>query len=121
MYKNICVWYMPLIQHVTLCDKNCQGLAAGQWFPPGTLVSSTNKTDRHDITEVALNKRERKKEKRKVYKARHFYIKLCVISWLLLFRFVFSKYLQLLKRRSVIIQIQYFVHNIYNPDTIFCT
>jgi hypothetical protein len=40
----------------TLCDKVCQCLAAGRWYP---LVSSTNKTDRHDITEilskVALN------------------------------------------------------------------
>jgi cobalamin-dependent methionine synthase I len=24
------------------------------WFSPGTLVSSTNKTDRHDITEMLL-------------------------------------------------------------------
>jgi hypothetical protein len=40
----------------TLCDKVFQCLAAGRWYP---LVSSTNKTDRHDITEilskVALN------------------------------------------------------------------
>jgi hypothetical protein len=28
----------------TLCDKVCQWLAAGRWFPPGTPVSSTNKT-----------------------------------------------------------------------------
>ena len=27
---------------------------AGQWFSPGTPVSSTNKTDRHDITEILL-------------------------------------------------------------------
>jgi hypothetical protein len=27
---------------------------AGQWFSPGTLVSSTNKTDHHDITEILL-------------------------------------------------------------------
>jgi hypothetical protein len=27
---------------------------AGQWFSPGTLVSSINKTDRHDITETLL-------------------------------------------------------------------
>ena len=26
----------------------------GQWFSPGTSVSSTNKTDRHDITEILL-------------------------------------------------------------------
>ena len=43
----------------TLCDKVCQWLEAGQWFSPGTLVSSINKTRRQDITEilfkVALN------------------------------------------------------------------
>jgi hypothetical protein len=26
--------------------------AAGQWFSPGPPVSSTNKTDCHDITEI---------------------------------------------------------------------
>jgi hypothetical protein len=26
----------------------------GQWFSPGTSVSSTNKTDRHDIAEILL-------------------------------------------------------------------
>jgi len=26
----------------------------GQWFSSGTLVSSTNKTDRHDINEILL-------------------------------------------------------------------
>ena len=33
----------------TLCDKVCQLLTAGRWFSSGPLVSSTNKTDRHDI------------------------------------------------------------------------
>jgi hypothetical protein len=37
-----------------LCEKVCQRLAAGRWFSPGTLVSSTNKTDRHDVTEILL-------------------------------------------------------------------
>jgi len=36
------------------CDKDCQCLATGRWFSPGTLVSSTNKTDRQDITEILL-------------------------------------------------------------------
>ena len=35
----------------TLCDKVCQWLAAGRWF---STASSTNKTDRHDITEILL-------------------------------------------------------------------
>jgi hypothetical protein len=38
----------------TLCDKVCQWLAAGRWFSPDPPVSSTNKTDRHDITEILL-------------------------------------------------------------------
>jgi len=38
----------------TLCDKVCQWLAAGRCFSPGTQVSSSNKTDRHDITEILL-------------------------------------------------------------------
>jgi hypothetical protein len=27
---------------------------AGQWFSPGTSVSSTNKTDHHEINEILL-------------------------------------------------------------------
>ena len=35
--------------HAPVCDTFCQWLAAGRWFSPDTPVSSTNKTDRHDI------------------------------------------------------------------------
>jgi hypothetical protein len=38
----------------TLCDKVCQWLPTGRWFSPGSPVSSTNKTDRHDIAEILL-------------------------------------------------------------------
>ena len=38
----------------TLCDKVCRRLATGRWFSPGTPVSTTNETDRHDITEILL-------------------------------------------------------------------
>jgi hypothetical protein len=38
----------------TLCCKICQCPAAGRLFSPGTLVSSKNETDRHDITEILL-------------------------------------------------------------------
>jgi hypothetical protein len=38
----------------TLCDKVCQWLATGQWFSPGPSISSTNKTDCHEITEILL-------------------------------------------------------------------
>ena len=42
------------ILDTTLCNKVCQWLTAGRWFSPGTPVSSTNKTDRADITEILL-------------------------------------------------------------------
>ena len=50
------VW-IPLrwgVLDTTLCDKVCQWLATGRCFSPGTPVSSTNKTDRHDIAEILL-------------------------------------------------------------------
>ena len=34
-----------------VCDKVCLWLAAGRWF---STVSSTNKTDRDDLTELLL-------------------------------------------------------------------
>jgi len=36
------------------CDDVCHGLAAGRCFSPGSPVSSTNKTDCHDITVILL-------------------------------------------------------------------
>ena len=38
----------------TLSDKVCQWLVIGRWFSPGPPVSSTIKTDRHDITAILL-------------------------------------------------------------------
>ena len=38
----------------TLYDKVCQWLVTGRWFSPGHPVSSTNKTDHHDITDILL-------------------------------------------------------------------
>ena len=48
------VWISIRARCTTLCNKVCQWLATGQWFSPGPPVSSTNKTDRHDITEILL-------------------------------------------------------------------
>ena len=42
------------VRSTTLCDKVCQWLATGRWFSLGTPVSSTNKSDRHDIIEILL-------------------------------------------------------------------
>jgi hypothetical protein len=38
----------------TLCDKVWHWLATGRCFSPGPPVTSTNKTDCHDITEILL-------------------------------------------------------------------
>ena len=47
------LWFrIPLgrgLLNTTLCHICCQWLAVGQWFFLSTSVSSTNKTDRHDI------------------------------------------------------------------------
>jgi hypothetical protein len=42
------------VRNTTLCDKVCKWLGACRWFSPGTKVSSINKTDTHDITEILL-------------------------------------------------------------------
>ena len=42
------------VRCTTLCDKVCQWLVTGRWFSLVPPVSSTNKTDGHDITEIVL-------------------------------------------------------------------
>jgi hypothetical protein len=42
------------VHDTTVYDKVCQRLATGLWISLGTLVSSTNKTDCHDIAEILL-------------------------------------------------------------------
>ena len=63
IYNYLCSWCLSPLMWIrlplrarseTLCDKLCQWLAPGQWFSLGLLVSSNNKTDRHDITEIFL-------------------------------------------------------------------
>jgi hypothetical protein len=53
--KSISTFYLNVLGQgvfdTTLCDKVCQLLAAGQWISP---VSSINKTDHQDITELLL-------------------------------------------------------------------
>ena len=43
----------------TICGRVGQWLMTGRWFSHGTLVSSTNKTVRHDITEILCHKSSR--------------------------------------------------------------
>ena len=52
----VMLWVQLLFRarYTTLCDKVCQWLVTGRWFSPGPPVSSTNKTDHHDITEILL-------------------------------------------------------------------
>jgi hypothetical protein len=64
---TIIVWFGFLVFNITFSnisaiscrisaasDKVYQLLAHGRWFSPGTLASSTTKTDRHDIAEILL-------------------------------------------------------------------
>jgi hypothetical protein len=46
--------YAFFVLDTTLCDKICQWLVVNWWLSPGTPISSTNKTDRHDITQILL-------------------------------------------------------------------
>ena len=48
------LWQDGGFLYTTLCDNVCQCLVAGRWFSPGFPVSSTNKTDCQDITEILL-------------------------------------------------------------------
>jgi hypothetical protein len=56
MEPTLCgVVQIPLRQgelDTTLCDLICLFFVAGWWFSPGTPISSTNKTDRHEIAEI---------------------------------------------------------------------
>ena len=44
------------VPDTTLCENVCQWLTVCRWFSPCTSVSSTNKIDHHDITEILLKK-----------------------------------------------------------------
>jgi hypothetical protein len=52
---------MPILRFYTVVNvsvivynANSKVFATGWWFSPGSLVSSTNKTDHYDITEMLL-------------------------------------------------------------------
>ena len=52
--RNISAQSVEVVVDITLWDKVCQWLATGRWFSLDTSVSFTNKTVRHDITEILL-------------------------------------------------------------------
>jgi len=53
-FMAMCTRYNIILIYIYICDKVCQRLATGRWFVSGTPVSSTNKTDCHNITEILL-------------------------------------------------------------------
>ena len=56
MWLTLCVLipHRPDVLDATLYDKLCQWLAADRWLFPNSPVSSPNKTDNNDITEILL-------------------------------------------------------------------
>jgi hypothetical protein len=50
------VWILLMVRYIwcIIMWIVCQWLATGRWFSLCTPLSSTNKTDRHDITEILL-------------------------------------------------------------------
>ena len=67
----------------TLCDKVCQWLATVLWFSPGPSVSSTNKTDRQDITEILLTVAlKTTKQRNKHHKSR--FVVPCITYWFIM-------------------------------------
>ena len=67
----------------TLCDKVCQWLPTGRWFSPGPPVSSTNKTDLHDITEIFL--KVALSTIKQINKQKHVFTKSCSGCYLFIF------------------------------------
>jgi len=56
---HLCQWLVPtevgwVYSIEFIWHQDCQWLTAGEWFSAGTPVSSANKTDGHDITEILL-------------------------------------------------------------------
>jgi hypothetical protein len=53
LYAGLILWIYGTYR-CALSDTVCQWFATGRWFSPRTPVSTTNKTDRHNITEIHL-------------------------------------------------------------------
>jgi hypothetical protein len=51
---RLCKWQKRCTRLAAASDKIYQLLAHGRWFSPGTSVSSTTKSGRHDIAEILL-------------------------------------------------------------------
>ena len=77
------------------CDKVCQWLATGRWFPPGSPVFFINKTDRHDISEILLSdfQHHEPNHHRIEYTSQAWLIWLLAICWTLYLEWVFLQQL----------------------------
>jgi hypothetical protein len=55
-YEKKCTKYLWMVLWYSKCSNVivCRWLVTGWWFSPGTPVSSTKKTDCHDISEILL-------------------------------------------------------------------
>ena len=51
-WPMMCMWWVE--SNRNMIRRVCQWLTASQWFSLGTPVSSTNKIDRQEITEILL-------------------------------------------------------------------
>jgi hypothetical protein len=51
---NMRLIYLSQLLHASIIRHHRQWLTTGRWSSPGLPISSTNKTDRHDITEILL-------------------------------------------------------------------
>ena len=66
----------------TLCDKICQWLGTCQWFSPRLPVSSTNKTDSHDITGILLKVALKHHQTNKSFLKQDTFLMVCFIFYL---------------------------------------
>jgi hypothetical protein len=63
----------------TLCDKVCQWRTTGQWFSPGTPVSSANKTDSQYNWNIVESGVKHHKPKKKTKTSKKSDAKLCCL------------------------------------------
>ena len=115
----------------TVCDKVCQGLATGLWFFLGPLVSSTNKTDRHDITvieillKVALNtiKQTNKQTNKQANINLDVSFKLSSSKWIYVASIRFYNHLSMEKMKLKIIMVYtfYSIPKCYLTQFLSCT
>jgi hypothetical protein len=83
--SSLMLWVRILIRarYTTLCDKGCHWLPTGRWFSLDPPDSSTNKTYRHDITEILLKVALNTIKQRNIfmYKCKFFFFFCLIQNW----------------------------------------